>query len=177
MKRHIPVILDTLAIVALAVWLGGLAVCWLVLAPSLYSAPTEAAHAVQTVFAETLRRFSAITETCGIVLAALQWVLRRRYQRVQSLFVTDGFRMVAMFIALFFAEYCRYGLIPALIKAPGPSIYSVLEALAVLQAIALVAYGALTIHLLSSRLSPVAVVAAPAGSVPAVPRRAKKQSR
>ena len=151
MKRHIPLILDTLAVLALAIWLGGVALCWLVLAPTVNSVISANAAQSQQLFADILRRFSAIIETCGIVLVALQWVLRRRYQRDRQKFVADGLRMVATFMALFAAEYGRYGLIPALIRSPGSGVVSTLEGFAIFQAVMLVVYAGITVHLLSPR--------------------------
>ena len=171
MKRYIPLLLDTLTVVALAVWLGGLALCWLVLFPTVHSLSADSVEIAQRVFAETLRRFSAVTETCGIILAALQWVLRRRYQRTQSLFVADAVRTVAMFVALFCAEYGRYGLVPALIRTSNSNIYQGLQALAVVQALMLLAFAAITVHLLSPRLAAISSPASRASPTTDAPRR------
>ena len=153
MKRYVPLTLDTIAVLALAVWLGGLAVCWLALAPATHGAPAEAIPAAQKLFAETLRRFSAIAESCGIVLAAIQWVLRRRYERSRPQFLADGVRMVAMFVALFAAEYGRYVLIPTLTKTQSPGALNAIAGCAVAQAVLLAGYAAVTLWLQSPALA------------------------
>src|SRR5690348_4203242 len=134
MKRYIPVVLDTIAVLALAVWLGGLAVCWLVLSPLVRGASTADGVAVQRVFAEAVRRFSSFAETCGIILVAIQWALRRRYQSNQRLYVMDGVRMVGIFVALFAAEYGRYVLIPTLSRTHSPAAVGALAGFAIVQA-------------------------------------------
>jgi cytosine/uracil/thiamine/allantoin permease len=139
MRRTIPVALDTCAAVALAVWLGGLLACWLLLAPSLREAP-----AVQPIFEQVLRRFSAVAEACGVILVAVQWVLRRRYQKIRTLYIADGVRMLGIFVALFFAEYGRYVLIPTLLRSGSTDALATLTALAMVQAALLVGYAALT---------------------------------
>ena len=149
MKRYIPLVLDTIAVIALAVWLGGLAVCWLALAPVVQSTSANAMPGAQILFAETLRRFSSNAELCGVVLAALQWVLRRRYQNDRPLYIADGARMLAMFVALFAAEYGRYVLIPTLIKTHSPAAFNALAGFAVVQAILLVGFAAVSLWLLS----------------------------
>ena len=153
MKRYVPLILDTIAVVALAIWLGGLAACWMALAPAMHATPADALPAAQKVFAETLRRFSAVTESCGVILAALQWVLRRRYQHNQMLFVADGVRMLAMFVALFAAEYGRYVLIPTLIKTQSPAAVNALAGFAIVQGVLLVGYATITSWLQSPGLA------------------------
>jgi putative copper export protein len=155
MRRFIPLILDTIAVVALAVWLGGLVACWMVLSPTVNGMPVETIPMAQKLFAETLRRFSGVVEACGLVLAAIQWVLRRRYQRDQSLFVADGARMLVVFVALFCAEYGRYVLIPTLLKTQAPAAASTLAALAVAQAVLLIGYTGITGWLRLPRLSAV----------------------
>lgn len=144
MKRYVPLVLETIGGLALAIWLGGLAVMWLVLAPSAHSVAGASQPAALALFEETLRRFSVVIEACGIVIAAVQWVLRRRYARDKSRFVADGVRMVIVFIALFGAEYCRYVLLPTLLKTHSSGAYSTLMAMAVLQAVLLVGYATIT---------------------------------
>ncbi len=144
MKRYIPLLLDTCALVALALWLGGLAVCWTVLAPTTRSIPSDGLAAAHDVLNRTVYRFSAIVELCGLVLVALQWVLRRRFQRSKSLFVVDGARTLVVFIALFCGEYGRYVIIPTLIKSDSAGAYTTLAILALVQAILLIGYMAVT---------------------------------
>lgn len=176
MKRNIPLILDTLAFTALAVWLGGLAVCWAALVPAVHAAGGE--PAASDIFVETLRRLSAIIESCGIILAALQWVLRRRYQRIRNLFVADGVRMLILFFALFFAEYGRYVLIPALLRTHSFAAYATLEGLALGQAVLLVVYAAITVWLqLPQPAVPARAVVTPAAPARAVPARPLKGKR
>jgi hypothetical protein len=138
----------------------------MVLSPTVQGVPIEAIPASQKLFAETLRRFSGIVEACGLVLAAIQWVLRRRYQRDQSLFVADGARMLVVFVALFCAEYGRYVLIPTLLKTQAPAATSTLAVLAVAQAVLLIGYAGITGWLRLPRLAAVTPAAprAPEGS-------------
>ena len=171
MKRYIPLILDTLAVVALAAWLGGLSVCWLVLSPTVSATPADTTSLAQTLFAEALRRFGGGVEVCGLVLVALQWVLRRRYQRDQRFFVADGVRTLVLFIALFCAEYGRYVLIPTLIRTQAPAAGSTLAVLALIQAILLVAYAGITRWLQLPRL----FIAAPAAPAPGSPQKSTVQ--
>ena len=153
MRRTIPPVLDTIAVVALALWLGGLAACWLVLSPAVRALPAESAATAQLLFVETLRRLSTHIEVSGLVLAALQWVMRRRYQRDRTLFIADGVRMLVLFIALFCAEYGRYVLIPTLLKTQAPAAYTVLSGLAVAQAVLLIGYAATTARLQMPRMA------------------------
>ncbi len=172
MKRYVPLVLDTIAVVALAVWLGGLAVCWLALAPAVQSTSANAMPGAQVLFAETLRRFSSNAELCGVVLAALQWVLRRRYQDDRQLYIADGARMLAMFGALFASEYGRYVLIPTLIKTHSPAAFNALAGFAVVQAILLIGFVAVTLWLQSPGMAtgkptPVRLATVPVRQAPA----------
>jgi hypothetical protein len=173
MRRFIPLILDTASIAALAVWLGGLAACWMVLRPAAYAMPVESMRAAQQVFAESLRRMGGIIEVSGLVLAAIQWVLRRRYQRDRPLYIADGARTLILFIALFCAEYSRYVLIPALMKTDAPAVVTILAALAVAQALLLIGYVGVTGWLQMPRSPAVARAAKPPGAVPLRPQQAK----
>lgn len=153
-----------MAVVALAIWLGGLAACWMALAPVVHDTPVEVLPAEQKVFAETLRRFSALAETCGVALAALQWVLRRRYQHNKPLFVADGARMLTLFVALFATEYGRYILIPTLKTSQSSAALNSLAGFALAQAVMLIGYAAITVWLQSPAL---------AVGTPATPRPAQ----
>ena len=125
-----------------------------------------------------------MTESCGVILAALQWVLRRRYQHNETLFVGDGVRMLVLFVALFAAEYGRYVLVPAYAKIPSASVYGALVGLGILQAVLLIGYVAITGWLQTPvRATGIPVVvnggrpAGPATARPITPTPARRQKR
>jgi len=154
MKQHVPLILDTISAVALAIWLGGIVVIWAVLAPLGHPAGAE----VHPWFVEGLRRFSVVAESCGIIIAAVQWALRRRYEKDRHLFVVDGLRMLVLFAALLCAEYGRYLVIPALAASKTSLGLSTLTILADIQGAALAAVTTITIWLLGRQLPVMAAV-------------------
>jgi hypothetical protein len=101
MKRAMPVLLDTLYVLALALWFG-LAAGMLVVVSS------KAPNKVMDVFA---RRTGGLIEVAGIAMVGVQFLLRRRYQRDRQAFVADGVRQILTFLALLLAEFARYSLL------------------------------------------------------------------
>ncbi len=100
MKRALPLLLDTLHTLALALWLGALAV-WAMLAqmpPA--AAPTRALLAPQ---------IAGLVEICGLLMVGAQFLLRRRYLTDKTRFVADGARQLLTFGALLLAEFGKYG--------------------------------------------------------------------
>jgi hypothetical protein len=143
MKQYVPLILDTISAAALAVWLGGLVVIWAVLAPLGHGPGAE----IQPWFVDGLRRFASIAEACGIIVAAVQWALRRRYQKDRGLFVLDGLRMLVLFAALLCSEYGKYLILPAMTASKTALGLSTLTVLADVQGAALAGFIAMTIRL------------------------------
>ncbi|HLJ54952.1 MAG TPA: hypothetical protein VKT77_07915 [Chthonomonadaceae bacterium] len=174
MKRLIPPTLDTIAWLALAVWLGGLTACWLVVGPAVRHTGGPIASAL---FTETLRRFGGTAEICGAVLVGVQWLLRRRYQADRQLFILDAVRTLALFVAFFAAEYSRYILIPRLQK--GLTAFGLPE-ITVAQALFLVVYAAITVWLQGRAIRPVAPAAPnanPSAKAPPAPRQTAMRKR
>jgi hypothetical protein len=94
-------VLDTLFLLALAVWLGGIFTLWIAALP-----PAEKVSSLQ--------HLSGFIEFGGILMVAVQFLMRRRYQSVRLLFITDGARQLLTFAALLLAEMCRYNLFPVM---------------------------------------------------------------
>lgn len=114
MKRPLPILLDMLYSLSLALWLGGAVVLWTSVVPVVgrFGGLTQAQSGA--VVCEILRRFGGIVEMCGLALLGVQFLLRRRYQRVRAFYVGDGVRQLLTFGAFFLAEYVRYSLMPVL---------------------------------------------------------------
>lgn len=144
MRRYIPMALDLWRLIAFALWLGGLSIIWMVLSPALHAVPTASHAAAQMLFNEVLRRFGAVCEVCGIIIAAEQWVMRRRYRSTRNRFVADGARTLLIFGALFSAEFSRYIQLPALLKGDAANALPALSLSASVQAAMLIGYAAIT---------------------------------
>lgn len=176
MKRYVPLLLDTLALLALGVWLGGLAFAWLAWSPVAHIDPTGK---LQSVFAETLRRNTGVIELCGVTLAGIQWLLRRRYRADRSRFIGDSVRFMLLFAALFCAEYMKISLLPQAKRLETPGILLSMVIWTIAQAILLVGIVGLTVWLQSPRS--VAAQAAPTSprqpSRPAAPPSKRRASK
>ena len=153
MKSTVLILLDTLYTLALALWFGMLAGLFVVAHPG---APDAA-------FALFLHRSSALIEVAGIALVAVQFLLRRRYDRYRQLGVADGIRQLLTFSALLLAEFGRYSLLK-----PGHALVagevSTLSLLAAAQMVVLAGVTGITSWLLVTRASapmPVAPQSAP----------------
>ena len=94
MKRAILILLDTLYTLALALWFG-------LLTGLLLAAHPGAPDAMLDMF---LHRASAVVEAAGLTMVAVQFLLRRRYERYRQLAVADGIRQLLTFSALLLAE-------------------------------------------------------------------------
>ena len=148
MKRWIPLILDTLFSVAWAVWLGGL-VLLLTARPPI------------PVYLQMANRLGGLIELGGIVMVAIQFLLRRRYQRSRPFFIADGVRQLVTFGAFLVAEIGRYSLFPVMesVIASGKiNDYSRLQflqnLLSLAQIVLLLAIAALTAWLHQPRALP-----------------------
>jgi hypothetical protein len=104
MKRALPVVIETLHSLGMALWLGGIVALWIAALP-----PTEELAG--------LRRLSGLIEFAGILMIGAQFLLRRRYLGNRRLFIGDGARQLLTFAALFLAEMCRYNLFPVMDSA------------------------------------------------------------
>jgi hypothetical protein len=168
MKRALPILLDTLYALALALWFGLAAGLLVVASPA-------APDSTLDLFA---RRASALIEAAGIAMIGVQFLLRRRYQRDRQAFVADGIRQILTFGALLIAEFGRYSLLK-----PGYQItvhdVSTLCVLATVQMIVLTAVTALTSWLLLPRPAAGAITtpASRPGAKPAVPPMAAVQAK
>lgn len=98
MKITISLILETAHAVALALWLGGQAALILLLSVGIGAAPN--------LF---VVRQQLVVELSGIVVVAIQYLTRRKYAKIRTLFVADGIRHLITFAALLLAEYMKYG--------------------------------------------------------------------
>jgi putative copper export protein len=114
MKRTALGIFDTLYLVALAVWLGGLATFGAVASPTLFDGAALSESQADALYGAMLRRFTPILEGCAILLIALQFLLRRRYDKNRGQFILDGVRQLSLFAAFLLAEVCFRNLLPNL---------------------------------------------------------------
>lgn len=172
LKALVPVLLDGLHLLALAVWLGGLVTLWLAVMPAAFHTSGLTVRQAEVVIGDSLRNFTAIVEMCGIAMAGAQFVLRRRYQAIRALFVADGIRQLLTFGALMLAEVNLRVLLPQMDVARQQahvaefhSLHQNYAVLATLQAIILLVVGILTAWLQSPRAA--AVVPIPASASPA----------
>ena len=97
MKRSLPLILETIHSVAIALWLGGSA-CAILLAlsggaPALYQGKSD-----------------AVIELAGFLCVGIQFLTRKRYQANRMLFVGDGVRHLLTFAALVVMEAVKLNL-------------------------------------------------------------------
>ncbi|MDE2125581.1 MAG: hypothetical protein KGJ62_03245 [Armatimonadetes bacterium] len=108
------VVFESLQSLGLIVWLGGLAIIGAVVAPAAFSVAGLTPLQAGSVVGESLRSLGGLIEVSGVVMAASQFVLRRRWMQTRSLYIADGFRQLLTLAALMVAEFCRYSLFPAL---------------------------------------------------------------
>lgn len=114
-KYAFSLILDTLHTLALAVWLGGLLIIGMAVAPAAFrDVPGLSRMQSGMVVGESLRRFGGIILFCGVIMLAAQFLTRRRYRHDRSLFISDSVRHLLTFAALFLAEFGRQSLFPAM---------------------------------------------------------------
>jgi hypothetical protein len=139
MKRALPIVLDTLHALALAVWLGGLAMLWLTLVPVARQTPAPGLASGSAILNSVWRGQVEWALRCGITMIGVQFLLRRRYQRNRPRYIGDGVRQLLTFGALLLALYAPRG--NPFAAANG---FSMLMALAVAQAALLIAVTALT---------------------------------
>ncbi len=157
-KLLVAVVLDGLHLLALAVWLGGLATLWLAVMPAAFHTSGLTMREAEAVVGDSLRNFTGLVEVCGIAMAGAQFVLRRRYQSVRALFVADGIRQLLTFGALMLAEVNLRVLLPQMDTARQQAhvadfhhLHQNYAVLATLQAMILLVVGALTAWLQSPR--------------------------
>lgn len=108
------IVFESLQSLGLIVWLGGLAIIGAVVAPAAFSVPGLTPLQAGSVVGESLRSLGGLIEVAGVVMAASQFVLRRRWIQARTLYLADGFRQLFTLAALMVAEFCRYSLFPAL---------------------------------------------------------------
>lgn len=168
MKRYLPVCLDILHALSLAMWLGGLVAIGALVAPAAFHVPGLTRVQSGLVVGESLRRLGGLIEPAGVAMIAVQWLARRRFARTRALFLGDGVRQFLTLGALFLAETCRHSLFPAMDAARAANrmadfdrLHHVYSSLAMAQVWLLVAVSALTIWLTSPHPQP--------GSSPAQP--------
>ncbi|HZO86792.1 MAG TPA: hypothetical protein VFB38_00530 [Chthonomonadaceae bacterium] len=161
MKRAVPLILDTLHALALAVWLGGLVTFWFVIIPTVQLGPRLTFNEANAIFGGPQARLGRWIELCGLMMIGVQFLLRRRYQGDRARFIGDGVRQLLTFGALLLAEYARYSRPPPGVFYPGGGINALLIGLAIAQIALLAGVAALTAWLQLPR-----VTAAPAAVEP-----------
>ncbi len=171
MKRTLPILLDTLHDVALALWLGGVVLFWMLATSGALQVRNVPLEAVNAVLGAAWGVLGLWAERCGLVMIGVQFVLRRRFQRHRPSFVADGVRQLLTFGALLLTEYAYRGTTHRAIlyshTVPGGTVTApdaALMGLCVAQIVLLIGVMALTI-----RLRPLtALVAAPAAPAPTV---------
>ncbi|HZT40595.1 MAG TPA: DUF4149 domain-containing protein [Chthonomonadaceae bacterium] len=176
MKRTIlPTILDTLHALALVLWLGGIVVIRAIVAPAAFHVTGLTKMQAGSVVGESLRRLGPAIEVCGIVMVAVQFLVRRRYMRSRTLFLTDSVRQVLTLGALLLAEYGKYILFPALDAARAANnmvafdqAHHLYSTLAMVQVWLLFAVAVLTAWLQLPRVTPAPAPATPSAE-PAKP--------
>ncbi len=114
MKKTVVGLFDTLHTLALALWLGGLVVLTLLVAPILFQGTALSEADAREVYALLLGRFVYWADACGVTMLAVQFLLRRRFEKNQTHFVTDGVRQLLTFVALLLAEMSFRNLLPNL---------------------------------------------------------------
>lgn len=116
-KNHLPLLLDILHQLALALWLGGLVTLWLALMPAAFHDAELTVRQSEMVMGATLRRFVGLAEIAGLTMIAAQFLLRRRYRSDRRAFVADGVRQLLTFSALLLAELAMRALLPQMDSA------------------------------------------------------------
>lgn len=114
MKKIVVVLLDTLHALALAIWLGGLVVLTLLVAPVLFQGTALADADAREVYGALLGKFVAWASACGATMFVVQFLLRRRYEKSQTLSVIDDARQVLTFGALLLTYMYLGNLLPGL---------------------------------------------------------------
>jgi putative copper export protein len=117
MRIRIALILDMLHALALALWLGGLVTVIGVAIPAFASKPDWLASDPKRLIGLLLPIYGRIVEISGLALVGVQFVLRRRYMKSRTHFITDGVRQLLTFGAFFLAEFAHYNLFPTLLAA------------------------------------------------------------
>lgn len=106
--------------IALAIWLGGLAAFWGAFVPALHAFYGTNSLTSQRLLQSVLARTGDWFEVCGVVMFAAQFLLRRRYQRDKALSIVDGVRQLLTFGALLVLELPRRtSSVPHLVGRPG----------------------------------------------------------
>lgn len=141
MKHATSTILDTLQVVALALWLGGLAIFWLALVPTVGQGAEPAA-----LLGRVWNEFGVWFERSGLAMVGVQFLLRRRYHGNRPRFVADGIRQLLTFAALVLAEYGLRGS-SGVSPFAAPAGFHTLEAVSAMQTLLLVAIAGLTVWL------------------------------
>jgi hypothetical protein len=153
MKRMLPILLDTLYALALALWFG--------LPVALFLLPRPAIP--DGTLASFVERATGLIEVAGIVMVVVQFLLRRRYARNRQLLVADGIRQLLTFGALLLAEFGRHGLLK-----PGHTLtaqdITALSWLAGAQMVVLAAVTALTSWLQTRAMAPIPAASADSSS-------------
>lgn len=165
MKRILSPLLDSLFLLALALWLGGQGTYL------LFMLSGDANHAPRLF----VHRFQSLVEVSGLIMAGILFLLRRRYQRSRPLFLTDGLRQLLTFAALMLAEYNKYGLQSGQAGASGYVLTGSDLILTATQIVLLLVVTILTVRL----QQPQGVTATPASaaSPPSAPKPARAATR
>jgi hypothetical protein len=133
MKRNMVLALDTLHLLALALWLGGQATLLLAVTPALRNA------GVQQALPALLNAQGTLLTVGGLVAVGVQFVLRRRYAQDRMRYVADGVRQLLTFGAFFLAQIGQYVLLPPMRSPLTESAFAAqLRNVALLQAVQIV---------------------------------------
>ena len=174
MRKNLPLILDTLSTIALALWLGAVVTLLTACRSGAFTAFGWSQAQSSLISLQVCRGAASLVEGSGFVLIAAQYVLRRRYQGQREMFIADGVRQLCTFGALFTAFYAREFILNKinLLNTPDPTRYlSEIRGLLLLEAVLLVAAAALTTWLQMPRL-----IAPPSASGPNAPSAHPQQN-
>lgn len=95
MNRTLTLVFETIHFLALALWIGAQATVLV-----LFSS-----GGVPALF---MQRERALVELWGLIMVAVQWLIRRRFSGSRKLYLMDGVRALLTFTALFAGEYIKY---------------------------------------------------------------------
>ncbi len=174
-RKYLPLILDTLATVALAIWLGAVVTLLTACRPGAFVLIFGPALAQSSrISLEVCRGAASLVEGSGFVLIAAQYVLRRRYQGNREMFIADGVRQLFTFGALFTVFYMRINILNKINFSDARDLTGTLptiRSLFLVQVVLLVAAAAITTWLQIPRLLP-----PPTGSGSPIPPTGPRQN-